>query len=313
MINQLLIAQPPIQVMPALAEAVGFNEAAVLQIIHYWLSPTINQHFKDNCYWAQNLRFHLRGRFFFWDEDTIGYMIAQFEQSGILIMREATTSDGVPLTYHTINYERLEQMHPAPTPLVPDAPLEEANSNIRPTFKAEIVEKGHNLYVLTVEEPGHFLACELTLEIQEKIGGETEEAIAREAVCHFPRINDKKFRKLVWNDATLYRILMDAFHMRIMKQFLMFCVNHDAARLIIFADDAQVAESYRMFLSYGNQTPTARAEGTGLVIPTDREAFDVWTEFMAGADVKLQQTLWRERKGNPAIENYLQSLERPET
>ena len=65
MMNQLLIAQPPIQVMPALAEAVGFNEAAVLQIVHFWLSPTINQHFTDNCYWVQNLKFHLRGRFFF--------------------------------------------------------------------------------------------------------------------------------------------------------------------------------------------------------------------------------------------------------
>jgi hypothetical protein len=106
---------------------------------------------------------------------------------------------------------------------------------------------------------------------------------------------------------------MDAFHMRIMKQFLMFCLSHQAVRLTIFADDAQVAESYRMFLSYGNQTPTALAEGTGLVIPTDGEAFDVWMKFMTGADVKLQQTLWRERKGNPAIENYLQSLERPET
>ncbi len=68
-----------------------------------------------------------------------------------------------------------------------------------------------------------------------------------------------------------------------------------------------------MFLSYSSQTPTARAEGTGLVIPTDPEAFDVWTQFIAGAEVKLQQTLWRERKGNPAIENYLKSLAHPET
>ena len=53
------------------------------------------------------------------------------------------------------------------------------------------------------------------------------------------------------------------------------------------------------------QTPTARGEGTGLAILTDREALYVWMEFMAGEDVKPQQTLWRERKGNPAMENYL--------
>jgi len=92
MINQLLIAQPSLQVMPALAEAVGFNEAAVIQITHYWLSPLINQHFKDGCYWVQNLTFHLQGRFSFWDGDTIRYMVAQLEQSGILTVRHDLTS-----------------------------------------------------------------------------------------------------------------------------------------------------------------------------------------------------------------------------
>ena len=100
--------------------------------------------------------------------------------------------------------------------------------------------------------------------------------------------------------------------MEIMKQLLMFCVNHDAARLIIFADDAQAAESYRMFLSCGSQAPAARGEDASLVIPTDREAFDIWMEYIEQAAMKRQQALWRERKRNPAIENYLKSLDRPE-
>ena len=107
---------------------------------------------------------------------------------------------------------------------------------------------------------------------------------------------------------------MDGFHLRIMKQLLSFCLDHQAARLSVFADDAQASdlEVYRMFLSYSSQTPTARGEGTGVVIPTDREAFDRWMEFMAKADIKCQQALWRKRKGNPAIENYLRHLDQPE-
>ena len=321
MMNQLLIAQSPFQVMPALAEAVGFNEAAALQIVHYWLSPTVNQHFKDGCYWVQNLTFHLQGRFAFWDGDAIGYMIAQFEQSGILIGRQETSSDGISITYHTIDYDRLEQLNPAPdAPFTPDALIEKANSNMRSAFRAVIHEKGHNLYIMAVEDMRHFLACELTLEIQEKTGdgkpsGEAEEAILREVVCHFPQIADNEFQKFVWNDATLYGILMDVFHIKIMKQLLSFCLNHHAVRLTIFTDDAQASsdlEVYRMFLSYSSQTLNARGEGTGLVIPTDREAFDTWMEFMAQADIKHQQALWRERMGNPAIQNYLKYQDWPE-
>lgn len=320
MMNQLLIAQPPIQIMPALAEAVGLNEAAVLQVTHYWLTPLVNQHFKDGSYWVQNLVAHLQGRFTFWDEDAIGYMVAQFEQSEVLTVRHETTSDGVPITYHTINYDRLEQMSPAPdAPFIPDAPMERANSNIRPAFRVEVHEKANNLYIMAVEDMRHFLACDLTLEIQEKTGDgkssdATQETILRKVLCHFPRIADKEFRKFVWDDATLYRILLDAFHLRIMKQLLSFCLDHYATHLTIFADDTQAAdlEVYRMFLSYSSQTPTARGEGTGVVIPTYQEAFDRWMEFMGKADTKLQQNLWRNRKDNPAIQNYLKYHDWPE-
>lgn len=109
-IDQILIAEPPLQVMPALAEAVGFNEAAVLQVTHYWLSPTVNPDFRDGCRWVQNLAFHLKGRFPFWDGDRISYIVAQFEQSGILTVRHEVTSNDVQVSWHTINYGRLETL-----------------------------------------------------------------------------------------------------------------------------------------------------------------------------------------------------------
>lgn len=36
-ISNLLLDEPPLQVMPTLATKVGLNESIVLQQIHYWL------------------------------------------------------------------------------------------------------------------------------------------------------------------------------------------------------------------------------------------------------------------------------------
>lgn len=39
---QLLINEPPLQVLPTLAKTIGLNEAIVLQQVHYWLNPKFN-------------------------------------------------------------------------------------------------------------------------------------------------------------------------------------------------------------------------------------------------------------------------------
>ena len=162
----LLIAEPPFQVLPALAEAVGFNEAAVLQVIHYWLNPEMNTHFKDDRYWVENVSDSLHQRFFFWDEDTIGYILAELEHSGILI----TLQQSDEMTYHTIDYALLKGRDGASVKLVPVASfiqdiLPRANKNRRPSFLAEVHVKGANLYVMVAQDLAHFLACELVLEI----------------------------------------------------------------------------------------------------------------------------------------------------
>ena len=74
----LLIAEPPFQVLPALAEAVGFNEAAVLQVIHYWFNPEGNVYFKDNRYWVENVFNRLYQRFFFWIPRCLRYRFGSF-------------------------------------------------------------------------------------------------------------------------------------------------------------------------------------------------------------------------------------------
>jgi hypothetical protein len=106
---------------------------------------------------------------------------------------------------------------------------------------------------------------------------------------------------------------MDMFHMKTMKQLLLFCTAHHAGKLTLFSDDPQEEglQIYREFLEHIGQTPAPKGEGTGLVVPADRETFDAWIAFMEKTAIRFQQTLWRERKGNPAV-RYLQQQDWPE-
>ena len=314
----LLIAEPPFQVLPALAQAVGFNEAAVLQVIHYWLNPQDNNHFREGRHWVPNVFNQLYQRFFFWDADTIEYMIAQLEQSGILIAYQESSE----IKYHTIDYELLKGGDGAPIQLVPVTPfiqdiLPKANQDRRPSFRVEVQMKGSDLYTMVAQDLAHFLECELILEIkdntpkQQKAGGDqTQGALrSREVVCDFPRIVEEQFRKFVWDDVTLYGILMVMFQMKIMEQLLLFCATHKASNLIIFADDDQDKKLgiYRDFLKYLNQPPTTKGGKEEMIIPADQKAFEAWLDFMAEVTIKFRQTLWKGQKTNPAIQHYLKS------
>ena len=112
----MLISEPPIHVPPSLAKVFGFNEAAVIQEIHFWLNPNVSPHFspyfKEGRYWIPDIFDQLYQKFFFWDEDTIAYMCAEFEQSGILMVLKAEdpSQNSDKITYHTLNYEILREM-----------------------------------------------------------------------------------------------------------------------------------------------------------------------------------------------------------
>lgn len=75
MIYSLLIAEPPIQVLPALAKAVGFSEAAVFQSIHYWLNSRKHVRIIDGRYWIENVSIPLLDRFSFWDTEYMRVLI----------------------------------------------------------------------------------------------------------------------------------------------------------------------------------------------------------------------------------------------
>ena len=341
----MLMAELPIQVPPTLARVFGFNEAAVIQTIRFWLDPNSHPysalHFQDGCYWIPDLFEHLYQKFPFWDEDEIAYMGAKFEQSGILMVLQ-DTSQGLgesreKITYHTLNPDLLNENSAATVKLVPAVPfindiLPSANENARAqsSFAAEVHRRGENVYALEVQDTGHFLACELFLEIQK--AGEAlraGELPSREVFCHFPKIDDERLKEFVWNDPTLQKILMGVFQMSILKQLFLFCEAHTASKLVIFTDDAEANELkiYRDFLAtQQGQNPTATREkwggqwgykwgespGIGMLIPVSPEVFSAWLSFAETTIIRFRQVLWREQKTNPSIHYYLKSRRLPE-
>ena len=62
--SDLLINEPPLQVLPSLACAVGLNEALILQQFHYWLQHSNN--IKDGHKWIYNSYQEWHKQFPFW-------------------------------------------------------------------------------------------------------------------------------------------------------------------------------------------------------------------------------------------------------
>ena len=112
MANALLIQEPPLQVLPTLAQKIGLNEAIILQQIHYWLNPKHNKNLFENRLWVWNTYEQWQQQFPFWGERTIRRAILNLEECGIL--DSFVTRDFRKIKYYTINYNRLEEVEMAP-------------------------------------------------------------------------------------------------------------------------------------------------------------------------------------------------------
>lgn len=336
----MLISEPPIHVPPSLARVFGFNEAAVIQEIHFWLNPNVGHHFspyfKDNRYWVPDIFEHLYQKFSFWDEDTIAYMCAEFEQAGILMMREGeNSSQGLgTIIYHTLNYEVLREMigeNPGPSSssideMVPTLdPAANENINTQSFFLVEIHKRAPDVYAMEVQDLPHFLACELFLEIQDRAEGDEcllDGFQSREVICHFPKIADAQLKEFIWGDATLYKIIMVTFQMNILEEIFSFCEAHKASKMLIFADNDDELGIYKDFLAYKDESKKinhveskgreVREEKSGIVIPVNRDTHDAWAGFMKSVTFRFRQILRKEQKTNPAVQNYLKLLPLPE-
>ncbi len=119
--SPLLIPEPPLQVLPSLAEKIGLNEAIALQQVHYWLRnfqkseskvpPEKRRHFKRNRWWVYNTYAEWQETNFpFWSETTIKRTFLSLERQGLLIADQLSADRHDRTKWYTIDYEELNRL-----------------------------------------------------------------------------------------------------------------------------------------------------------------------------------------------------------
>ena len=85
--SKLLIDEPPLQVLPSLATAIGLNEAIVIQQIHYWIKLKQGK-IHDGERWIYNSYPKWKEQFPFWSVATIQRTFTSAEAQGVLLKRQ---------------------------------------------------------------------------------------------------------------------------------------------------------------------------------------------------------------------------------
>ena len=106
--NNLLIDDYPILVLPKLATEIGLNEAIVLQQMHYWLKKS--NHNYDGRRWIYNSFPEWQKHFPFWSVMTIKRAIYSLEKQNLLYVGNYNKAKFDKTKWYSINYETLEGM-----------------------------------------------------------------------------------------------------------------------------------------------------------------------------------------------------------
>lgn len=107
--SRLLINEPPLQVLPSLAYAVGLNGALFLQQLQYWLATS--RHVHDGRRWIYNTTEEWARQFPFWSERTIKRIIADLRDREIVLTRDDLNKHSFDHTlWYSINYDVLESV-----------------------------------------------------------------------------------------------------------------------------------------------------------------------------------------------------------
>jgi len=106
--THLLIHEPPLQVLPTLAKAVGLNQAIFLQQLHYWLLKEGKKY--EGLTWVYNTFEQWRVQFPFWTTRTIQNIVKRLRDSGLISTRNFNHSKMDRTLWYTINYDKLKEL-----------------------------------------------------------------------------------------------------------------------------------------------------------------------------------------------------------
>lgn len=119
--SNLLISEPPVQILPTLATKLGLNRAIFLQQLHYWLHKTEKmvekQPDKESMYvhdgrlWIYNTYDEWADQFPFWSMPTIQRIIYGLEKDGIILTTDMyNTHRSIRTKWYTLDYEALDHL-----------------------------------------------------------------------------------------------------------------------------------------------------------------------------------------------------------
>lgn len=107
--NNLLISEPPLQVLPTLAVKIGLNGALFLQQLHYWILRSNNV--KENTVWVyKSLDEWIEDDFPFMSRSTLKRTISDLKKADLIITKTFNKMKIDKTNWYTINYQKLESM-----------------------------------------------------------------------------------------------------------------------------------------------------------------------------------------------------------
>ena len=117
--GKLLIEEPPLQILPSLAVAIGLNEAIFLQQLHYWVR--MSSHVHDGRRWVYNSLADWRQQFPFWSDRTLRRVIKSLESPlpgygrALLVSTLQLNTHPMDKTkWYTLDYDLVDELS-APT------------------------------------------------------------------------------------------------------------------------------------------------------------------------------------------------------
>lgn len=110
--DNLLLDERPLLVMPRLATLIGLNESIVLQQVHYWLKGKELRHqdYIDGRYWVYNTYEQWQKQFPFWSIMTIRRTITKLENIRLLISENYNTAGFDKTKWYSIDYAALNSL-----------------------------------------------------------------------------------------------------------------------------------------------------------------------------------------------------------
>lgn len=107
--SNLLINEPPLQLLPSLAKTIGLNEAIILQQLHYWtMNKRIGKVDDNGRKWIRNsIDQWQEDNFPFWSTDTIRRVLSKLETANLIASGNLNNSAYDRTLWYSINYDIL--------------------------------------------------------------------------------------------------------------------------------------------------------------------------------------------------------------